>query len=311
MRASAEVTTSSSVGARSSDMQGRVYNNGCGPCPPPYMEDTPELPQHSGPLDLLRGAAFPFRAAGLVLRVPTAATAGAALRRRHPPRSSCSGAGRSGPGSRGCSSGSGRIRQGAVGWLWQADAGRLGRAGVAPRRGDPSPARARAARGLPGRGHRVGSGRTARPPGWHRPRRRSGALRGGAGPRSGSFSSSSARALLLGLQLLVPAATPLWAAAGVGLDRAVRLCRVPRPTSGPPRGVVCRGAAGACEAHRARPRVRAVHHRAAVGAAPEPVPRAARRRRRDSPAPLAGSVPNPVLKAPYPVVRVEPSPCHA
>jgi hypothetical protein len=34
------------------------------------MEDTPELPRHSGPLDLLRGAAFPLRAAPLVLRVP-------------------------------------------------------------------------------------------------------------------------------------------------------------------------------------------------------------------------------------------------
>jgi CysZ protein len=34
------------------------------------MEDTPELPRHSGPLDLLRGAAFPLRAAHLVLRVP-------------------------------------------------------------------------------------------------------------------------------------------------------------------------------------------------------------------------------------------------
>ncbi len=34
------------------------------------MEDTPELPRHSGPLDPLRGASFPFRAAALVLRVP-------------------------------------------------------------------------------------------------------------------------------------------------------------------------------------------------------------------------------------------------
>ncbi|HUM12275.1 MAG TPA: EI24 domain-containing protein [Myxococcaceae bacterium] len=34
------------------------------------MEDTPELPRHSGPLDLLRGASFPLRAAQLVLRVP-------------------------------------------------------------------------------------------------------------------------------------------------------------------------------------------------------------------------------------------------
>jgi len=32
------------------------------------MEDTPELPRDSGPLDLLRGATFPFRAAALVLR---------------------------------------------------------------------------------------------------------------------------------------------------------------------------------------------------------------------------------------------------
>ena len=34
------------------------------------MDDTPELPRHSGPFDLLRGASFPFRAAHLVLRVP-------------------------------------------------------------------------------------------------------------------------------------------------------------------------------------------------------------------------------------------------
>jgi len=33
------------------------------------MEDTPDLPRHSGPLDLLRGASFPLRAARLVLRV--------------------------------------------------------------------------------------------------------------------------------------------------------------------------------------------------------------------------------------------------
>ncbi|HSP20638.1 MAG TPA: EI24 domain-containing protein, partial [Myxococcaceae bacterium] len=32
------------------------------------MEDTPELPRNSGPLDPLRGAAYPLRAAGLVLR---------------------------------------------------------------------------------------------------------------------------------------------------------------------------------------------------------------------------------------------------
>lgn len=37
---------------------------------PAPMEDTPELPRHADPLDLLRGASFPFRAAGLVLRVP-------------------------------------------------------------------------------------------------------------------------------------------------------------------------------------------------------------------------------------------------
>jgi CysZ protein len=34
------------------------------------MEDTPELPSVSGPLDPLRGAAFPLRAAALVWRVP-------------------------------------------------------------------------------------------------------------------------------------------------------------------------------------------------------------------------------------------------
>ncbi|MGZ3479189.1 MAG: EI24 domain-containing protein, partial [Myxococcaceae bacterium] len=34
------------------------------------MEDTPELPRDSGPLDPLRGAAFPFRAAQLVVRDP-------------------------------------------------------------------------------------------------------------------------------------------------------------------------------------------------------------------------------------------------
>ncbi len=34
------------------------------------MEDTPDLPRQSGPLDLLRGATFPLRAAQLVLRVP-------------------------------------------------------------------------------------------------------------------------------------------------------------------------------------------------------------------------------------------------
>jgi CysZ protein len=34
------------------------------------MEDTPQLPRRNGPLDPLRGASFPFRAAGLVLRVP-------------------------------------------------------------------------------------------------------------------------------------------------------------------------------------------------------------------------------------------------
>ena len=34
------------------------------------MEDTPELPRTGGPLDPFRGAAFPIRAAQLVLRVP-------------------------------------------------------------------------------------------------------------------------------------------------------------------------------------------------------------------------------------------------
>ena len=34
------------------------------------MNDTPEPPRHSGPLDLLRGASYPLRAAQLVLRVP-------------------------------------------------------------------------------------------------------------------------------------------------------------------------------------------------------------------------------------------------
>lgn len=34
------------------------------------MEDTPELPRDSGPLDPFRGAAFPFRAAQLVVRDP-------------------------------------------------------------------------------------------------------------------------------------------------------------------------------------------------------------------------------------------------
>jgi len=34
------------------------------------MEDTPELPRQSGPLDLLRGATFPLRAARLVASVP-------------------------------------------------------------------------------------------------------------------------------------------------------------------------------------------------------------------------------------------------
>ena len=34
------------------------------------MEDTPDLPRDSGPLDLLRGATFPLRSAQLVVRVP-------------------------------------------------------------------------------------------------------------------------------------------------------------------------------------------------------------------------------------------------
>jgi|SRR5689334_5601592 len=34
------------------------------------MDDTPELPRNRGAFDLLRGAAYPFRAASLVLRVP-------------------------------------------------------------------------------------------------------------------------------------------------------------------------------------------------------------------------------------------------
>ena len=177
------------------------------------MEATPELPKERSALDLLRGASYPFRAAGLVLRVPRlrrlAALCGAVtllifagwawalwafLPRlleavwRHP--------------------------QGAVGWLWELTLIVSGAARVAPRRGDLSPARAGAARGHPGRGHRVGSGRTARPP--------SGIAR--AARQAVSAVARTAirvmlllvgQALLLVLQLLVPAGAPVWAIAGV------------------------------------------------------------------------------------------------
>ena len=201
-------------------------------------------------LDLLRGASYPFRAAGLVLRVPRlrrlAALCAAVtllifagwawalwafLPRlleavwRHP--------------------------QGAVGWLWEltlivsgALAWLLGAAtlpllALAPLE-DTLVAATESAVGAP----------PAPPSGIARAARQ--AVSAVARTAIRVMLLLVGQALLLVLQLLVPAGAPVWAIAGVGLDRALRLRRVPRPTAGPARGHLCRGAAGACEAHRAR-----------------------------------------------------------
>ncbi len=219
------------------------------------MEPTPELPKERSRTRPPPGRELPVPGRRPGAPRPPPATARRAVRRRHPPHLRRLGVGAvdvpsTSPRSRlAASAGRGGL---AVG----ADAHRLGSARVAPRRSDPSPARAGAARGHPGRGHRVGSGRTARPPVWHRRRRPSGSLRrrshrdpGHAPPRR---PGAAARA----------AAPRSRRRAGVGnrrggLDRALRLRRVPRPTAGPARGHVCRGVAGACEAHHARPGVRA------------------------------------------------------
>src|SRR5262249_56489897 len=57
-----EVTTSSSVGARSSDIAGRGSITGS------PMSDAPRLSRRSGPLDFFAGAAIPVRAAALLFR---------------------------------------------------------------------------------------------------------------------------------------------------------------------------------------------------------------------------------------------------
>ena len=177
------------------------------------MEDTPELPRQSGPLDLLRGASYPLRAACLVLRVPRLrrlTTLCAAITLlifvgwawalwtflprlleaawRHP--------------------------EGAVGWLWEltlivsgALAWLLGAAtlpllALAPLE-DTLVAATESAVGAP----------PAPPSG----------IAGAARQAASAVARTAIRvmlllvgqALLLGLQLLVPAGAPVWAGAGV------------------------------------------------------------------------------------------------
>jgi hypothetical protein len=225
------------------------------------MDDTPQLPRSSGPLDLFRGASFPLRAAQLVLRVPRlrrlAALCAAVtllifvlwgwarlawrpgLLERvwpHP--------------------------DGAAGWLWQlsllvagALAWLLGAAtlpllALAPLE-DTLVAATESAVGAPPVPRLASPARPVRQsPPW-------------LAPRSGSSSSSSARRRCSRPQLALPAAAPI--CGGRGLD-AVRLRRVPRPTAGPPRRGLCRGAAGL----RAAPRLAlgfGLSVTAAVGAA--------------------------------------------
>ena len=179
------------------------------------MDDSPELPPDSGPLDPFRGATFPVRAAQLVLRVPrlrrlaalcAAITLGVfvlwgwalwtwlppLLERiwRHP--------------------------DGAAGWLWQvtlvvggALAWLLGAAtlpllALAPLE-DLLVEATESAVGAPP-APPVGLGRAA-------------LLAASALGRTTArvLILLVGQALLLALQLLVPAAAPLWAAAGVGL----------------------------------------------------------------------------------------------